>query len=482
MLKTQLNKILRVVYTPKRYDGLLRELIDAGKLQEAQELAEEAKSRYRKHLWLHMLHAKASFALKDEAAARESLQQISNGENGSYDLIMEAAELYQTMQEDELAVEILEEMGHRLLGWKSGAAFNRIGHIYNRNEKSREALGAFAQAVTRGGRVSWAAFNGLLPKCSREELLECKQVMEEDLAIEDRNAFFYKALSLIDSTLGHKESMLERIQIAAKKRFVSRYPDVPWVDSNKPLSPGFIIMGAMKCGTTSLFEQIELHPNCLITMDKELQFFQYKELHDDWYLNHFPRVSEFPGFVTGDGSPGYYCFDIVERVKSLCPDVKLLFIQRDPVKRAISHLRHNIRYGISNRGLEAVTRGIDDLERELLDNPENAEQILLDMCYGKRRNNSYLTMGCYEILLRRWRRAFPAEQIMVLHLEDYTENPQGSMNNVFEFIGLDPIDVQTKKSNSGSYIDSDPETQVVAERLQQFYDAVDSLKLVGQKS
>lgn len=473
----KLEKVFRLFHTPNRYVGQMRKLIDAGDLEQARELAIEAKARYGKYSEVNLLHAKVHFALKQWHDARDSLQYVANGKNDLFEFILEAAELYTIMDDDEQAIKLLEQVGERYRGWKSGVGFNRIAHIYQRNQKFRDSLFAFSEAVARGGRVSWVNFVEVLQKCGQDDLHACKEKMDRQLKQRDRNAYFYKALSLVESYLGNHEEMIARISAGAKKRFINGNPDVPWVDESEPLVPGFLIMGAMKCGTTTLFEQLENHPLVISAMDKELQFFQHEDLHESWYLNHFPRVSEFPGFMSGDGSPGYYASDVVDRVKALCPDVRLLFIQRDPVSRAISHLRHNNRQGAANHNVNTILEGIDELERELLGSPENAEQVILDMCYGNRHGNSYLIMGCYEILLRRWRRAFPADQLMVIDLADYIKNPQGTMNNVFDFLGLDPIEVEIKKSNAGNYIKNDEETLAVVERLEQFYRAVDSIAL-----
>lgn len=474
-----LEKVLRIFHTPNRYVGQVRRLIDKGDLEQARVLVVEAKARYGNYSEVNLLHAKVHFALKRWQDAHDSLQYVANGKNDLFEFILEAAELYTIMDDDEHAIELLEQVGERFQGWQSGVGFNRIGHIYQRKHQYRESLFAFCEAVARGGRVSWVNLIEVLALCSREDLQACKEKMEQQLEATDRNAYFYKALSLVESYLGNHEEMISRIQAGAKKRFTNGNPDVPWVDTSDPLTPGFLIMGAMKCGTTTLFEQLENHPLVLTAMDKELQFFQHKDLHESWYFNHFPRVSEFPGFVSGDGSPGYYSCDVVDRVKELCPDIRLLFIQRDPVSRAISHLRHNNRQGAANHNVSTILRGIDELQKKLLESPENAEQVILDMCYGDLGDNSYLTMGCYEILLRRWRRAFPADQLMVIELADYIENPQGTMNNVFEFLGLDPIDVEVRKSNAGNYIKNDADTLAVVERLEQFYQAVDSIALTA---
>jgi len=103
---------------------------------------------------------------------------------------------------------------------------------------------------------------------------------------------------------------------------------------------------------------------------------------------------------------------------------------------------------------------------------QTAGQIILDITYRKRKHNNFLAIGCYELLLRRWKRHFSQDQLKILHLEDLHTSPQETMNGVFEFLGLEPFQVQTLKSNAGHYDQSEPEVRQALERLTQFYDSI----------
>ena len=222
----KLEKVLRIFHTPKRYVGQMRKLIDEGDLEFARELAIEAKARYGKYSEVNLLHAKVHFALKEWDEAKDSLQYVANGKNDLFEFLLEAAELYTIMDDDDRAIQLLEQVGDRFRGWQSGVAYNRIGHIYQRLEQPRESLMSFSQAVAVGGRVSWVNFIQILAACNRDDLQACKEKMEEQLKAYDRNAYFYKALSLVESYLGNREEMTQRIQFGAKKTIctqLSRY-------------------------------------------------------------------------------------------------------------------------------------------------------------------------------------------------------------------------------------------------------------------
>jgi hypothetical protein len=167
----------------------------------------------------------------------------------------------------------------------------------------------------------------------------------------------------------------------------------------------------------------------------------------------------------------------VDRVKELLPDIKLIFIQRDPARRAISHMRHNARFGMPDYGPELAISGIDELGQEIEAAPEKAEQIILDITYGKRKQNTFLALGCYELLLRRWKRAFGPDQLLTIELDELSRHPQETMSRVFEFIGLESVPVVPMESNAGNYNGFDPQTENLLDRLTRFYSRVAELTL-----
>lgn len=110
--------------------------------------------------------------------------------------------------------------------------------------------------------------------------------------------------------------------------------------------PGFIIIGAMKAGTTSLYEYLNLHPEIGMSRIKETNYFlggrEYSK-GPEWYKSLFEKEG---AKIFGEASPNYtkqHRFaDVPRKMASLIPDAKLIYVVRDPVERAISHYTHNI--------------------------------------------------------------------------------------------------------------------------------------------
>ena len=102
--------------------------------------------------------------------------------------------------------------------------------------------------------------------------------------------------------------------------------------------PDFVIIGAQKSGTSSLYDFVVQHPAILPAAKKELHYFSlgYKK-GEYWYRLRFPiRASQ--KLLSGEASPIYLFYPMVPgRMKKLLPDVKLIVILRNPVDRAYSH-------------------------------------------------------------------------------------------------------------------------------------------------
>ena len=451
-------------------------LLKAGDLSNAARVIKRAEPRFGSLACIRLISARLNLAQKDIEAARADLNRVVKNLQVTFAECIEVSEIYQLMDDDESALTILNNLGEKYsLKPFCAKAYNTATSIYARRGETFNALESGIKAAATGGGLAWNKISQMIRKADLDMIEQCRIRMSEMEKEDSKSGTFYKLMTLFDSRAKDREAMLKHMTVGAKTTFKCTQPDIPWLDDADPLLPSFLIIGAMKCGSTSLFDQINQHPLCLAPINKELQFFQYPELDEQWYLNHFPRVNPQAGFFTGEASPGYFGQDIVDRVKKLLPEVKLLLIKRDPVERAISHFRHNVRQGTSKGSVTQILSNIDDLQAALLAAPDKAESILLRREKDAPRCNSYLKLGCYEILLRRWYTAFPRKQLLELNLEDYHDAPQETIDRVFAYLGVDSIKVIPQRSNSWDDAKHDPETGQVTSRLREFYDVVASL-------
>lgn len=190
--------------------------------------------------------------------------------------------------------------------------------------------------------------------------------------------------------------------------------DILPTETNQGRLPDFVILGAMKCGTTSLHDYLNFHPEISMSHPKELNFFtehQRWELGVEWYKSNFKE----PGQVMGESSPNYTRHPLFpgvpEKMHATMPDAKLIYCVRDPVRRIVSHYVHDYSIGLQSRPFaEAV---LDEKE-------------------------AYLWASRYHYQLEQYLAYYPASQIKIVVLEDIKEKPQETLRDVFEFLDVDP--------------------------------------------
>ena len=122
--------------------------------------------------------------------------------------------------------------------------------------------------------------------------------------------------------------------------------------------PNLIVIGGLKCGTTSLHHYLNLHPEIAMSRPKELNFFVAElnwDLGPDWYASHFDRAAP----VRGETSPHYTNLPrfggVAERMREvLGAEARIVYMVRDPIDRMLSHYLHNVGGGYESRPLETA--------------------------------------------------------------------------------------------------------------------------------
>jgi hypothetical protein len=207
--------------------------------------------------------------------------------------------------------------------------------------------------------------------------------------------------------------------------------------SLRPL-PGFLIIGAQRAGSSSLFSYVCAHPDIAPPTHKEIHFFDNNWFRGvPWYRRHFPlALRSGSARLTGEASP-YYLFHpaVPERVAATLPEVRLLAVLRDPVERAYSQYQHARRDGHETLSFEEA------LEREDERLAGEAELLARDPTHVSfaHRRLSYRTRGLYAEQLERWFAVFPREQLLVLRSEELFAEPDRVLASAFAFLGLEPF-------------------------------------------
>jgi hypothetical protein len=211
------------------------------------------------------------------------------------------------------------------------------------------------------------------------------------------------------------------------------------------LQPDFIVIGAQRCGTTSLFRALLAHPQVLRpAFHKGVNYFDLNYYQGpSWYRGHFPLAGPARRKLDRLGGPlvfessGYYLYHpfALERIAADLPAVKLVVMLRDPVDRAYSAYKHELARGYEQESLERAL----ELEDARLDG--EVERMRRDQRYESfsHRHHSYRHRGHYAEQLDRVFRYFPRDQVHVIDSEAFFARPAAEYDALTAFLGLRPF-------------------------------------------
>lgn len=178
--------------------------------------------------------------------------------------------------------------------------------------------------------------------------------------------------------------------------------------------PNFVIIGAMKAGTTSLFTYLKAHPQIFMSNRKEPNFFGddrnwEKGLH--WYKRHFTGAES--AIATGEASPqytmGHWFPHAPARMASLIPEARLIYLIRHPIERMQSQYLHFRAEGRESRPIERALR----------------------------EEEGYLNLSRYAYQLERYLEHFPLEHLLILTTTDLEQDPYRTLGRTFQFLAVD---------------------------------------------
>lgn len=237
--------------------------------------------------------------------------------------------------------------------------------------------------------------------------------------------------------------------------------------------PDYLIIGAMRGGTTSLYRYLIQHPCVMPAFTKEIHYFSFHFRKGiNWYKGHFPRASQVAQIqmkspakvITGEASPCSVAHpQAPQRIAEVLPQVKALMLVRNPVERAYSHYQHEVRKGREHRSFEeALNKEAERLSNEV-------ESLAQGGNYsGENLRYAYQEVGLYIDQLERWETYFPRENLLVVKSEDFFEHPGETLNNVFEFLNVPKLNLPYyERFNYGANTSIDP---AVRSRLREFFE------------
>ncbi len=208
------------------------------------------------------------------------------------------------------------------------------------------------------------------------------------------------------------------------------------------MTPDFLVVGAQKAGTSSLFQYLIAHGSYLRPLLKETNFFDVNyDRGLDWYLAYFPLLAHKRArelrtggrVITGESATYYLPHPWApRRAAEHFPHVKIIVMMRDPVDRAISHYYHNVRAGRETLPMDEA------FGREAERIGASCERLLQDPGFRSHEHQhySYLLRGRYLEQIERWLAYFPRHQIRLVISEEMFADPDRSFRELCGFLDI----------------------------------------------
>jgi len=178
--------------------------------------------------------------------------------------------------------------------------------------------------------------------------------------------------------------------------------------------PDFLGIGAQKSGTSWLYYNLRCHPELYLAEPKELHYFDWnfhKSLR--FYSNKFKPGDQK---VKGEITPGYSIIspNRIKFIHKLKPDLKLIFLMRNPIDRAWSHALMNL--------VEMPNIKFKDIEDSNF--------------YAHFKAERSTKRGDYLTILKNWLTYFPSDQLYIGFFEDIKDHPQELLIKIFTHLGV----------------------------------------------
>lgn len=188
--------------------------------------------------------------------------------------------------------------------------------------------------------------------------------------------------------------------------------------------PNFFVIGAAKCGTTSLAFYLGRHPEIQMSAVKEPRFFAAPDPRRPFGGRRIERLCEYESLfdsaaaVRGEASPAYSQYPwrpgVPERIRDLIPQARFVYLVGDPVKRFVSHYRQ----AVAQTG---VTQSLAEI-----------------VSHAGATEHPFVCAGRYALQIERYLETFDREQLLVVDQDELLNNRRSTLRRIFAFLSVSP--------------------------------------------
>jgi hypothetical protein len=218
---------------------------------------------------------------------------------------------------------------------------------------------------------------------------------------------------------GHPFDVCPWCVLSVPERERTRRTDADPVAPDVGRLPNLVVVGAAKAGTTSLHNYLDLHPDIVMSQDKEMRFFTDPDCRS-WlgrYQDYFPAGTRYRGESTPQYTKWPLFPGVADRIAELAPDARLIYLVRDPVARSIAEYVEEATWGVMS----------GDIDAHLAD---------ADAAY-----NRLVAPSRYATQLRELYRRIDPDRVLVVDLDALADRPDESLAGIFAFLDLPPIEL-----------------------------------------
>lgn len=189
----------------------------------------------------------------------------------------------------------------------------------------------------------------------------------------------------------------------------------------------FLVVGTQKGGTSALDKYLRQHPEIGMAKRKELHFFDNEKIFAKSKIDYSKYENKFDfesnKKVYGEVTPNYiYWQPSCRRIWEYKQNIKLIFILRNPITRAFSHWNMQFDRNVDKEDFSFAIK--------------NEERRLKEALPLQHRKFSYIDRGYYSKQIRRYKRFFNKEQMLFIKYEEFKENQEHKLLEIFEFLGV----------------------------------------------